>query len=97
VFNLFNLVIERLADGVRPFAGGILRLLPSVWHQAEGQSLLRIQARPCTAPPCRTITRAQLPMHAQHHACMHASASVRLDACMHARMREQPAGSRVLQ
>lgn len=59
VFNLFNMVIERLADGVRPFAEGILRLLPAVWHGAEGQSLLRIQA--CSAvhtPSCTVHTAA---------------------------------------
>ncbi|CAL8468538.1 g8078 [Coccomyxa elongata] len=43
VFHVFNMIIERLADGVRPFAEGILQLLPSVWQRAEGQSLLRIQ------------------------------------------------------
>ena len=43
VFNLFNLIIERLADDVKPYASGILQLLPAVWQQAEGQSLLRIQ------------------------------------------------------
>lgn len=47
VFNLFNLIIERLGDNVKPYGPGILQLLPTVWQQAEGQSLLRIQA--CTA------------------------------------------------
>ena len=45
VFNLFNLIIERLGDDVRPYGPGILQLLPAVWQQAEGQSLLRIQVR----------------------------------------------------
>ncbi|KAK9844039.1 hypothetical protein WJX81_002691 [Elliptochloris bilobata] len=42
-FSLFNEVIERLADGIRPYADAILQLLPAVWHRAEGQPLLRIQ------------------------------------------------------
>ena len=42
-FSLLDLVVDRLADGVRPYAPGLLSLLPSVWQQAEGQSLLRIQ------------------------------------------------------
>ena len=45
VFNLFNLIIERLGDDVKPYAPGILQLLPAVWQQAEGQSLLRIQVK----------------------------------------------------
>lgn len=44
MFNLFNLIIERLGDDVKPYGPGILQLLPAVW-QAEGQSLLRIQVR----------------------------------------------------
>ena len=43
VFNLFNLIIERLGDDAKPYGPGILQLLPAVWQQAEGQSLLRIQ------------------------------------------------------
>ena len=42
-FSLLDLVVDRLAEGVRPYAPGLLALLPSVWQQAEGQSLLRIQ------------------------------------------------------
>ena len=42
-FSLLDLVVDRLADGVRPYAPGLLSLLPSVWQQAERQSLLRIQ------------------------------------------------------
>ena len=43
VFNLFNLIIERLGEDAKPYGPGILQLLPAVWQQAEGQSLLRIQ------------------------------------------------------
>ncbi len=43
VFHVFNMIVEQLAEGIRPFAEGILQLLPSVWQQAEGQSLLKIQ------------------------------------------------------
>lgn len=46
-----NLIIDRLGDSVKPFAEGLLRLLPSVWQDAEGQSLLRIQVTAAT-PPC---------------------------------------------
>ncbi len=44
-FNLLSIIIERLADGVAPFADGLLSLLPQVWRRGEGQSLLRAQAR----------------------------------------------------
>lgn len=44
-FNLMSVIIERLADEVKPYAEGLLALLPEVWAAAEGQSLLRIQAR----------------------------------------------------
>ena len=40
-----NLIIGRLGDSVKPFAEGLLQLLPEVWQDAEGQSLLRIQVR----------------------------------------------------
>ena len=43
-FSLFNEIIERLAEGIRPYAEAILQLLPAVWQRAEGQPLLRIQA-----------------------------------------------------
>ena len=43
-FNLMNLVIDRLGVSIRPYAPGLLQLLPAVWAGAEGQSLLRIQA-----------------------------------------------------
>ncbi len=46
VFNLFNLIIERLGEDAKPYGPGILQLLPAVWQQAEGQSLLRIQVIP---------------------------------------------------
>lgn len=41
IFNLINLIIERLADGVKPHCEGLLRLLPNLWQQ--GQTLLRVQ------------------------------------------------------
>ena len=43
IFGLMNLIIDRLGDSVKPFAEGLLRLLPEIWQDAEGQSLLRIQ------------------------------------------------------
>lgn len=49
-FSLFNEIIERLAEGIRPYAEAILQLLPAVWQRAEGQPLLRIQARPQSLP-----------------------------------------------
>ena len=61
IFGLMNLIIDRLGDSVKPFAEGLLRLLPGVWQDAEGQSLLRIQvtAAPSTLPspfhPCLTL------------------------------------------
>ena len=41
IFSLINLIIERLADGVKPHCEGLLRLLPDLWQQ--GQTLLRVQ------------------------------------------------------
>ena len=50
IFGLMNLIIDRLGDSVKPFAEGLLRLLPEVWQDAEGQSLLRIQVcKQCSA------------------------------------------------
>ncbi|KAL4857594.1 Importin-11 [Chlorella vulgaris] len=43
VFSLLDLIVDRLSEGVKPYAPGLLALLPSVWQQAEGQSLLRMQ------------------------------------------------------
>ena len=45
-FNLLSVLIERLADGVAPFADGLLALLSQVWRSGEGQPLLRAQACP---------------------------------------------------
>ena len=42
-FNLINLIIDRLGPSIKPYAPGLLQLLPAVWERAEGQSLLRIQ------------------------------------------------------
>ncbi|KAK9787255.1 hypothetical protein WJX73_002919 [Symbiochloris irregularis] len=43
VFNLINAIIDRLGDSIRPFAQGLMALLPSAWEAAEGHSLLRMQ------------------------------------------------------
>ncbi|KAK9830439.1 hypothetical protein WJX72_011753 [[Myrmecia] bisecta] len=43
VFNLVNLIIDRLADSIKPFANGILAMVPKLWTDAQGQSLLQIQ------------------------------------------------------
>ncbi len=47
-FNLFSIMVDRLGEEVRPFAPAILGLLPEVWADADGQPLMRIQARPST-------------------------------------------------
>ena len=49
IFGLMNLIIDRLGDSIKPFAEGLLQLLPEVWQDAEGQSLLRIQVSLTTA------------------------------------------------
>ena len=46
IFGLMNLIIHRLGDSIKPFAEGLLQLLPEVRQDAEGQSLLRIQVSP---------------------------------------------------
>lgn len=43
VFNLINAIIDRLGDSIRPFAQGLMALLPQAWEAAEGHSLLRMQ------------------------------------------------------
>jgi hypothetical protein len=43
VFNLVYTLVERLGEQVRPFAGSILEVLPGLWEQGDGQSLLRVQ------------------------------------------------------
>lgn len=42
-FSLMNLVIERMGESILPYVASILALLPQLWTDAEGQSLLRIQ------------------------------------------------------
>lgn len=42
-FRLVGAVINRLGPSVAPFVPGLLTLLPMVWQEGEGQSLLRIQ------------------------------------------------------
>jgi len=43
VFNLVYILIERLGEKVRPYANTILEMIPVLWEQADGQSLLRVQ------------------------------------------------------
>ena len=43
VFSLINAIIDRLGDSVKPFAQGLMQLLPAAWEAAEGHSLLRMQ------------------------------------------------------
>lgn len=68
IFGLMNLIIDRLGDSVKPFAEGLLRLLPGVWQDAEGQSLLRIQVTPAQ-PPHASIpaSRAPFPLDSPSH------------------------------
>ncbi len=40
-----NVVIERMGDLIRPHVGSVLALMPTLWKEAEGQSLVRMQAR----------------------------------------------------
>lgn len=63
VFNLVNLIIDRLADGVKPYAEGLLQLMPTVWQASEGQSLLRIQVCICLYSCISPTARMRL-----HHA-----------------------------
>ena len=44
IFHVLTAIIERLGAEVQPFAAGFLQLLPSVWQQAEGQPMVRMQA-----------------------------------------------------
>jgi len=57
-FNLLSVLIERLADGVAPFADGLLALLSQVWRSGEGQSLLRAQACLSSFTCCRAVHSA---------------------------------------
>jgi len=43
VFSLITLIIERVGQSMRPYIPGMLSLLPQVWHQSDGNALLRIQ------------------------------------------------------
>jgi hypothetical protein len=75
IFNLINSIIEAMAENIKPVAGQITSLLPRVWQEADGQSLLRIQVRCRAAPPTPTPTPApahhqlywQSSWHAQRH------------------------------
>ena len=60
IFNLINLIIERLADGVKPHCEGLLRLLPDLWQQ--GQTLLRVQVG-------RAISLLGIPLLPCNHCC----------------------------
>ena len=42
-FNLMNLIIERMGDYVQPLSLSILGLMPQLWHESQGSSLVRIQ------------------------------------------------------
>jgi hypothetical protein len=43
IFNLVSLIIDRLGEKIVPCVEKILALLPRVWQDSEGQSLLQIQ------------------------------------------------------
>lgn len=43
MFTLINAIVDRLGDSVKPFAEGLMQLLPQAWEDAEGHSLLRMQ------------------------------------------------------
>eukprot|EP00798_Chlamydomonas_sp_ICE-L_P013624 gene13625-19502_t len=43
VFNLMNVVIERLGESILSYAEAIIQMLPQLWSDAEGQPLVRIQ------------------------------------------------------
>ena len=43
IFSLLNVIIDRSSDEVSRHTRILLQLLPSAWHQSEGQSLLKIQ------------------------------------------------------
>ena len=56
VFHVLTAIIDRLGAEVQPFTSGFLQLLPTVWQQADGQPLVRMQARPfCTAGRLQTL------------------------------------------
>ncbi|GFH10417.1 importin-11 isoform X1, partial [Haematococcus lacustris] len=42
VFNLLNVVIERMGDLMRPHVEGLLALMPGLWSDQGGQSLVQI-------------------------------------------------------
>ncbi|KAJ9531806.1 hypothetical protein QJQ45_021952 [Haematococcus lacustris] len=43
VFNLLNVVIERMGDLMRPHVEGLLALMPGLWSDHGGQSLVQVQ------------------------------------------------------
>ena len=47
IFHVLEAIIGRLGSDAQPFTQGFLQLLPSVWQQAEGQQLVRMQVQPC--------------------------------------------------
>lgn len=65
VFALINLLIERCGEALKPLVMQLAGALPQLWEQAEGQSLLRIQAR-------RARSAAHNNTHFFIRACMHA-------------------------
>lgn len=65
MFNLLNSILERLADSVKPFLGLILQILPSLWEESSGMTLLRIQVvfTQQSLPPRLLATMAKVVTH----------------------------------
>jgi hypothetical protein len=66
VFLTVTTLVERLGDYAKPHASTILAWLPAVWHGAQGQGLLRMQAR-------RVVLVSFLGLHLQN--VVHGTAS----------------------
>ncbi len=43
VFNLLNLMIGRMGDGIQRFAADIVAVIPHLWAEAREENLLRQQ------------------------------------------------------
>ena len=69
IFHVLAAIIERLGSDVQPYTAGFLQLLPSVWQQAEGMPLVRLQV---TMRPALLYT-----------ACMHPGSLI--TKCLHCR------------
>ena len=72
-FGLLDALVDRLADEARPYAPALLALLPAVWQQAEGQSLLRIQV--CERAVSRVRVHACVGVEGARGAPVHGSIS----------------------